>query len=289
MKTLTNSMAAGCLFTACVCLQAEGAEIYEPFDYTPGVFDNASQAGGTGLLGAWSGTGASDQWDVTSSGLSFPGFVASAGNAASRVTPQGNAASSRAIAASALSALTPANGTIYFSVLVQDSGSSVGNSNGAMMILDGTFTGGASDPLATGTTSGFGVAFNDEAVHAISAAGSGSSITSVLIPNAPGEDNVYLLLGQIDWVSAGNDTLTLYNVTDVNDPTGGDSVSIQADIDQSQLSHLLLGSRQVETFDEIRFGTSLEDVGFGTVIPEPASGIMAAVGLGALAMRRRRG
>ena len=258
------------------------ALIYEPFDYSPGAFDNASQAGGTGLTGAWSGTGASDQWDVTSGGLTFTG-LSTTGNAASRISASGNSASTRSIDGAALTSLTPANGMIFFTVLVQDTNFSSGNSNGAMMIVDGTLTGGAGDPLATGSLSGFGVSFNDLNVHAIVAAGAGSSNSAVLIPNAAGDDNTYLLLGQIDWVSAGNDTLTLYQVTDVNNPFGGASVSIQADINQGNLSHLLLGSRQIETFDEIRFGLTVGDVG---LIPEPSS--LALLGLGGLMIARRR-
>ena len=79
------------------------------------------------------------------------------------------------------------------------------------------------------------------------------------------------------------DLATLYQVTDVNNPFGGASVSIQADINQGNLSHLLLGSRQIETFDEIRFGLTVGDVG---LIPEPSS--LALLGLGGLMIARRR-
>lgn len=93
-----------------------------------------------------------------------------------------------------------------------------------------------------------------------------------------------MIVGQIDWVAdGGNDTLSLYNILDVNTALPAPFATMSADLDQSLFDTIAVGSAQVSALDEIRFGAALTDVG---LIPEPAS--LALLGLGCLLAIRRK-
>ncbi len=270
---------------------ANAAAIYEPFDYSAGAMDGSSQAGGTGLTGAWSGGGAQADWDVVSGGLVFTG-LSTTGNHASRGSGQpgasGNAETSRAVTAPAISALTADNTTIYFSVLMRDDQYSSGNANGAMLFGTGAITDPSTDPVALAGGEAVGVSFNKGtlAVRGVVVDGGVSSFSTGFLDDGDlGTLTTYLIVGKLDWKPNGtNDTLTLYNIADVNAPLPTEFATMTFDVDQTLFDTLALGSRQVGDFDEIRFDTTLSGVG---VIPEPTS--LALFGLsGLLGLRRRR-
>ena len=75
-------------------------------------------------------------------------------------------------------------------------------------------------------------------------------------------DVVSFIVGRIDFAPNGsNDTLTLYRVTD---PTLGlpalPFATLAADLDQSGFNVVSIGDAQTSIFDEIRIGTSFDDV-----------------------------
>ena len=270
--------------------------VYEGFAYSAGTIDG-SQNGGTGLSATgWSGTTTNVPYSVNSGGLSFTG-VTTIGGKLKRNTAPGNAQISRGLAAGAQTALTQDNTTIYFSLLMQNNRYSTGNANDTFLIGTGAFTNADSKPVQLAGGEGFGVFFKGFGaspsgsidIAGIAFDGGASQISTGLIDtditgNTNDGGEVYFIVGQIDWAPNGNnDTLSLYNVTDVNAALPAAFATLTADLDQSAFDTLAFGGAQIGAFDEIRFGTTLTDVG---VVPEPTS--LTLLGLGGLMMLRRR-
>jgi MYXO-CTERM domain-containing protein len=97
-----------------------------------------------------------------------------------------------------------------------------------------------------------------------------------------------LLVGKVEFDAGGGgeDIYTLYqyqlNAGSIAGGTLNEITSILVDVNQSTLDTLSL-TRQVNTaYDEIRIGTTLNDV-----IPVPEPGSLALLGLGGLLMLRR--
>ena len=263
--------------------------LYEPFNYASG--NIGGQSGALGTTGTWSQSGGSGQFSIQG-GLSFTG-LATTGGSAQRKSAPGGSEINIGIESTAASTLTPDNGTVYFSLLLRNDRFSVGNEGLTMVIgtdafdvispdnINPTISGGEGfgvhmDGLGDQSIDIFGYAIDGGA--AAESAGKLDNDTSV---------QTFFIVGQIDWSNTGVDTLKLFNVTDVNTlPT--EFATITADLDQSAFDTLAITNRQVSTIDEIRFGTSLDDVGVNVIVPEPASGAMILLGLGALATRRRR-
>ena len=287
-KTLLTALASGAALVSAMNADA-AAIIYEPFNYSAGTI-NGTQGPATGLTGQWTQSGGSGLFEVVSSGLDFTG-LATTGGAAKRNSAPGGSEISIAVESGTAATLTPDNGTIYFSLLLRNDRHSVGNEGMTFVFgtdkfdvispdnVNPTISGGEGfgvhmDGLGDSTMDIFGYAI-DGGVAAESI-GKVDNDTSV---------NTFFIVGQIDWVESGNDTLTLYNVSDVNTlPVA--FATITADIDQSAFDTLAITNRQVSTIDEIRFGTSLADVG---VVPEPGSLALLAAGGLLVASRRRRG
>lgn len=264
--------------------------VYEPFDYSNGAL--AGNNGALGLSGNWSSSG-SNQQSVNSS-LSFPD-LATTGNATRRTSASGGAESSIALSATAITNLTADNTTIYFSLLIRDERFSTTNENLAFVIgTDALVVPGSDKQNPTHAGEGFGVHLDgnvgggrviDVLGYQIDDGSASQSGTVLGVPEAGVE--TFMIVGKIDWVpNGGLDTLTLYNITDVNAPLPTSFATMTADLDNTLFDTLAFESHQVATIDEIRFGTELSDVG---VVPEPGS--LALLGLGGLMIgyRRRRG
>lgn len=292
MKNPTTTLSAAAIAAAALAVSAQAELIvYEGFDYTAAA-DVAGQNGGTGFAAAWSG---SDSFDV-SSGLSF-GSLQVTGGSSARVNRAGNAAISRTVSASAVTALTADDSTMWFSVLMDPTDDTLElsvagfplNTHGTLIFGDTALTGGsgtAPAPIGAGGDA-FGVSFDgidgdfaNTEIQAVSYVGGVISTDGTLVVG----DNISFIVGQIDFAADGtDDTLTLYNVTDPSAPLPTAFATLSADFDQSTFNVVSIGDAQTSIFDEIRFGTSLADV---TPVPEPGS--LALLGLGGLAMVRRR-
>lgn len=263
--------------------------IYEPFDYSTGAL--AGNGSVMGLAGSWSSSG-SNQQSVVSPGLSFPG-LSTTGNAARRTSAPGGAESSVTISASAVTSLTADGSTIYFSLLVRNDRFSVSNENLVFTIGSGALVVPGSDkqnPTIIGGE-GFGIHLDGNTDGGSTIDIFGYQIDDGVASQSTGKVdndatvNTFMIVGRIDWVAnGGNDTLTLWNVTDPTTGLPGSSfATMSADLDQSLFDTLAIESQQVATIDEIRFGTTLASVG---VVPEPSAALLG--GLGALLLLRRR-
>ncbi|MFU8892723.1 MAG: hypothetical protein ACNA8L_03755 [Luteolibacter sp.] len=265
--------------------------VYEGFDYSTGSV--VGQNGGSGFDGSWqAGSDNSNQWAVQSPGLTFSGLDTVGGSIKRPSAPNG-ADINRAISSSAQAALTTVNTTIWFSFLTVSTTFSIGNANGALLFGTGGITsmadGGAAVQMAGGSAFGF-------SYRGLTADGGSMRLHAMTINNGTSTRSddfifdttatTYMIVGRIDWAPNGqNDVLSLFNVTD---PTAGlpltPFATMSADLDQSLFNTIAIGTRQVETFDEIRFGTTMESVG---LIPEPTTALLGSLGMLCLLRRRR--
>jgi MYXO-CTERM domain-containing protein len=266
--------------------------VYEPFDYNTGAL--AGQSGATGLdtTTGWFSSG-SNQQSVTSPGLAFTG-LSTTGNAAERTSAPGGAHSGIALTSAAQIALTQSGSSMYFTFLVRTDRFSQGNENftfafGTDSLDTATGSDGGNQAAIGGTGNGFGFSINPVSnvnwhFHGYQSVGGTQSI-SVDSFNSGTSAATFLVAGQIDWVGSGNDTLSLFNITD---PTATSApaafATLSVDFDQTAFDTISFESRQITVIDEIRMGTSWSDVGLA--IPEPSAVLLG--GLGALFLLRRR-
>lgn len=272
--------------------------VYEGFDYLEGS-DLPSLNGGEGWAGGWSG----GNWDVIS-GQSF-GDVAVSGGAVQRPSRSGNAATSRVVSTTAQPSLVGDGSTIWFSVLLQGTGSPAAdslatagfatNTWGTIVFGDTALTGGSGvgpapigaggNAIGVGFRGGNGLSFDDLQIQGVVYDGGTASTTTDAASPTIGSDTV-LIVGSVQWSASGtDDILTLYNVIDPAAALPTAFTTLTADLDQSTFNVVSIGDAQTSIYDEIRFGTELIDV---LAIPEPTSASL--VGLAFLGfLRRKRG
>ena len=280
--------------------------VSESFDYAGGTVDG-SQTGGTGLLNGvgegWDGSTTNVMYSIdASNAIDVSGIngLSASGPKLQRNSAPGAAQISRGLTASAITNLT-ANGTIYFSIILENNRFSTGNANDSFLISTSAVPIGTAgnDPIDIAGGEAFGVAFTGQGVDeggSIDIRGiaidGGVGAKSTGLINDPGTGGVsdggdtYFIVGKIDWVAnGGNDTLTLYNVTDTTAALPTAFATITADIDNSNISTLAFAGEQIGAFDEIRIGNDLADVG---VVPEPSTTALLGLGGLALILRRRK-
>lgn len=183
---------------------------------------------------------------------------------------------------------------MYFTFLVRADRYSAGNENftfafGTDSLDTSTGSDGGNQASIGGTGNGFGFsidpASNQWDFHGYQSVGGTTSLSGTSFDIGTSAAT-YLIAGQIDWVASGNDTMTLYNITDVTSISAPAAfATLTQDFDQSQFDTISFESRQIAVVDEIRFGTSWSDVGL-SIVPEPSAALLG--GLGTLLLLRRR-
>ncbi|MEX2213744.1 MAG: PEP-CTERM sorting domain-containing protein [Phycisphaeraceae bacterium] len=258
----------------------------ESFSQAVGTLNGAPA--GTGLQGNWISTTGTLANVIASQTLSY-GILPNAGNQVD--IPAGQAAgNARATTTSALSdaGLLNNGASLWFSVVTtgasgsnQHSGFAFGNG-----FLAPSFDGARLDGDALGFYTRQGT------VRAAAWAAGGGLLPDFLSAgslSAP-QSSTNFIVGRIDWGATAGDveTITLFTPSLATLALPGTSVSTSiAAFDQTTFNLVSFASRQgVQSFDEIRFGSSFNDVIGATAIPEPGS--LVLLGISSLAMLRRR-
>ncbi|MDQ8190969.1 hypothetical protein [Roseibacillus persicicus] len=260
--------------------------VYEGFDNNAGdpIWD---LNGGSGWNGAWLGTDTDANGrgiPAVGEGLSFSRLNSSGG---SYVRPQryGVSESSRSVSEESQAALTADGSTIWFSVLMKaNPGGSTGgyaaNSHAAIVFGDASLTTAnpATTPpaIATGGNA-VGLSFDGDgsATSAIGIHGVTYTAGVLTADSVDGRivvgDSTVLIVGKIEWAEVGSDdVMSLYRVADAAAELPEAFSVMAVDLDQSVFDIVAIAGGQTEIFDEIRMGSSVEDVlPLDTVTPFP--------------------
>lgn len=228
-----------------------------------------------GFTGAWGGNSAT-QPTVSLTGLDYsdPNYLAPSGG--SLVT--GDARRFFRSFDTDLTSGFAGNGTVYMSILA-NFGGGLGAWNYAAFEVGSNNGADASKALAVGIDSSVAGNFMYQLNN-------GSKVSLGVTSN----NATHLFLVRFDMsTTAASDSLTMWVDPDLSggpgsDPSGGVSVT---GLNLVAINNFRVGSGAGgNSFDEIRFGTTLADVG---VIPEPGSALLGGLGLMALLRRRRQG
>ena len=247
---------------SCLLAAPAGASLiaYEGFDYAAGASLNGLN-GGSGWSNAWSA--GNPLAFIATPGLDFTGLGTTGGAATATAKPNPPSGSDITFESRTLSSTVGADGTtLYLSVLLRPE-SGFGFYGG--INLGALFLG------KSGTTSTYGLE------------NSVGTASSSVVANA-GETTLLLLRAQF---LAGNDVLDLF----VN-PVAGAPLPLVADatlplFDLGLTDAIVVNNAGAWTADEIRLGTTVEDV-LPAAVPEPASMSLLMSGLAAAALARRR-
>lgn len=297
------------LVFALAALSASGATlVYEGFDYSDGTIDGVSTFnGGTGFSGAWAGSTSNVPFSMSDGtghshggagqpGLDFGSLSTTGTVTLTRKSAPGGAEVHRTLDSGVATTLTTST-TMYFSVLVRTKFYSVGNENLTFAFGTGEVFDPNQKPVtkpgATSDSLGFALVGSGSNIdfwaHAVE---DGVTSTSATAGLAHSTSTVWMMVGKIDW--GVTDTITLYQNSGGNDGSTGSTdwadfsefASLEADVDESAFNTLHIAGQQVSSIDEIRMGTSLDDVGV-EVIPEPSTALLTLLG-GLFLLRRKR-
>lgn len=270
-----------------VASSASAAVIYEPFNYDLGGI--GGENGGTGFTGPWVNSKNNPNIDPGSKDwgtLSVDGNHVR-GAAWSNMTRQFGSTLSDA-------GLMADGATLWFSVVMDLEGQNTSNADINVALASDQFVNSFSDRENLLTGEGIGVTHSRAVIEGVYWQDSGDGDTvaernenasSTVINGSGGNLTRALIVGKIEWGAGAtaDETLTLY-APDTSLAMGSPTMAawtIPA-LDQSQFDRLAVQFKDQSKIDEIRFGATYDEV----TVPEPAT--LALVGLGGLAMLRRR-
>lgn len=301
---------AGAVFASLLLGTMSQADVvvYEGFDYTAGSAV-VGLNGGTGFGGSWNGVtagGAGTANVVIDAGFGFGDLEVSGGSLA-RNDRNGRGVVHRQLSAAAIADLTADNSTIWFSVLMDPTintsgtGGQFGNTYATLVFGNENLTDSSTGAQAGAGTdiansgNGFGVgffggptSFADGGIQGVSFLDGAISQDDGATNSIVTGDSLSLIVGRIDWAADGSDdTLQLFDITNLSDPLPTAFATLAIDVDQSDFDTISIADGQTSGFDEIRFGTTLSSV-IPTAVPEPGSlAITVLFGVGLIARRRR--
>ena len=294
--------------------------MYEPFDYPAGAamlstnnLNNGARWNATGSPGPnvatanWGNAaalpapaGAAGTKIVNSPTLNFAatGYPAGKGGTATMDATVGGGAGSTANISRSIGGQLIDAGTMYFSFLMRRNNDTMRTTSFAFFGPGGTNERFTIGQIGTGTatnamTNGnIGLFFNNTQP---------TGVVNAANPIAMGAGVTHLIIGRVDWNAAGNETVTVWvDPTDVRTEPATSYIQTSGFELTSVNSIRLFSGNQAAAvgaphnhpikppvstdFDEIRLGST-----WASVIPEPNSLSLAAVGLLAIARRRRAG
>jgi len=255
--------------------------VYEPF--ADGNSSLNGNAAGTGLSGNWT---AASGFTVGAGSLSY-GSLPTSGN---QVAYSGGNANSSVALSSALSnaGLLNDGATVWFSMIVNTPDAGGSNADTGFAIGTDPIIGTNNIPMTAGGE-GIGWAIKNDQLRAAT----WKNAKNQAIGTGVATDTTIFIVGEIIWGANGaaNDTINLYlpNTSLIKGAIKSTQVAV---LNQANFDLITTGLKTNTGygFDEIRFGSSFEDViGLDTsAVPEPATASLALLGLGGLMMRRRR-
>ena len=293
------------LSTASYVLLWSGAKaelyIYEPFDYLPTTevndgrfFGDRTQSYDNGQgIGAWShrdaggngtpnGIAPVNEGDIADEGVTFTDAKGNelpvAGNAYERRQRVGQVAASAPLEDNAIAGLTSDNSTLWMTFLFQDfgfSGPDFGiGLHSEMMVSDDN-----QGLEAPGNGVGFGIVSSGGQSRNIRTAVYQQSVAATQLEaeptptfNGPAASEVFFLALKVNWNEAGTpDEIFAFIIDDLSvEPDEADAVisdSFDFDLEtQQSLKYLNFSDTQVGYVDEIRVGTTFQDVTSGTLV-----------------------
>ena len=272
--------------------------IEETFAYDPG--NVAGNNGGTGFAGAWVSSRGNPQIEATDKGWGDldSGGGHARGGAWSGVT--------RSIGSTLSSAGLMDNGTtLWFSVVMDLQAQNISNADlnlslGSAAFVNNDF--GNRENLASGEGIGVthsraniqGVYWQDidaDTVAERTENNSSLTINGDAGDTSSGVNTRALIAGRIDWGAdaSASETLTLYApALDLSLGTPIMAAWTIPALDQSVFDTLAVQFKDQAQIDEIRFGATAADVLPTSVIPEPSSALLMALGAAGMILRRRR-
>ena len=275
--------------------------IYEPFDYLPTTevndgrfFGDRTQSYDNGQgIGAWShrdaggngtpnGIAPVNEGDIADEGVTFTDAKGNelpvAGNAYERRQRVGQVAASAPLEDNAIAGLTSDNSTLWMTFLFQDfgfSGPDFGiGLHSEMMVSDDN-----QGLEAPGNGVGFGIVSSGGQSRNIRTAVYQQSVAATQLEaeptptfNGPAASEVFFLALKVNWNEAGTpDEIFAFIIDDLSvEPDEADAVisdSFDFDLEtQQSLKYLNFSDTQVGYVDEIRVGTTFQDVTSGTLV-----------------------
>lgn len=259
------------LAAALVATSAHGQLVIDQFQQPTG--NLGGQGGGIGWGGNWTAATGSE-YQVISTGLSYPGLLTAGGSVQDALSTHTVSVASRSMGDQSTRFVDGA--TLWFSFLLQP-GSTF--NNWGMAIASGN---------SSGLTGGFGMNVSSNGFTA--RAGGSSSATTTFSWTA---GTTYVVVGQMTVSLSGNETTSIWlNPTNLGGvtPLGGTTATVSGNVGTLPGTNAFFafqGGNQAQQFgiDEIRYGLTYAGV---TPVPEPSTLSLAALGLVAALVAKKR-
>ena len=239
-------------------------EVHEDFDY--GGTGTLNGSGGIGFDGSWAysrnGTSAG-YFEVGGAGLNFTdgssNVLPVSGKSTHRTIISGRSEANRVLSNTARTALLANGSTMWFSVLHQRTTNS---EHCAFVLGTGTFNVTAGSSLDEYAAGGEGFGFGSSNNEWIGAIGFDNTTDLTKDDSTVNASSTRLIVGKIVWSANGsNDTLTLYDVTDLTTEPTNSIATVSLDLNQTAFDRVaILSNKASAVYDEIRLGTSFFSV-----------------------------
>jgi len=265
------------LITCVFGVTADAALIaYEDFNYAPGA-SLSGLNGGSGFNSSWYFASGNANYTAATNSLSQPPLTTN-GNRLRGGATTANAWIRRDLPVSRNNPLGAAGSTLYVSALMRPTGTNVNTGYSVLSLVPTGQFGQVGREVA------FGKPGNGN--YSVAALGGIGRVYSNVAPQR-NETVLLVLKAEFNANAQGNDTFSLFVNPDSRLPEGP-ADAVKTDLNVGLLSYLAIRSTADFELDEIRLGTTFEDVTPFTSIPEPGSGLLLMLLTAAVVIGRSR-